>query len=616
MKKNTRMMKKCAGTLGLALAVSLTGAAGMLASESQKDWGSYQIENDGYGYLTANFPAEFTSEYIIIENDVSTSQKADALLLTLTDEEKKEMLKADGYWEGIPRVGIPEIIFYENEDGSQMPAPGMNAVKSSYDPAAASLYGSAAAGSVKASGANAVDASVWTGADYLDEVTEDAVRTALKENGVIADLPSRFCETDPEEMSAEEIDQAVWDLLFQIGQAGYLGMIQVSRDGLAAIDSDAPDVIHLAIFEDAQTDMTALEQISESGAVLLKNENGVLPLDASFEGLAVTADDAAAQDQADGVSVLYVSSQGEALDDEQQNFLTEQLTKAKDGGMQTVLVLAGTEEVDLSEWADDCDSIVEVWQSTENVSETANSLLKGEIVPTGRLAAAWPGDCGQEWTAGYGLSYTEFTCELMAAETASENDEDYGLNVTVKVTNAGERDGAEVVALYLDEEEGMRLAGIQKTGVIPAGESEELVIHISQAGLVSDENGEKTVREGTRTVYAGQYQGDTSVSLETEVKAAKAGVGVEAEAPEEVAAGEAFDVTISTPTDVISLQILDDQGDQYQPVDVMKQNLGDSITFTYTLQMDESGTVNLNVYTMTAQGISEEPLAQLEVVIK
>ncbi|MCD8023541.1 MAG: twin-arginine translocation signal domain-containing protein [Lachnospiraceae bacterium] len=33
---------------------------GVLASEgTEKDWGEYSIENDGYGYMTDNFAAEY-----------------------------------------------------------------------------------------------------------------------------------------------------------------------------------------------------------------------------------------------------------------------------------------------------------------------------------------------------------------------------------------------------------------------------------------------------------------------------------------------------------------------------------------------------------------------------
>lgn len=43
-------------TVSLALAASIAAGA-----ESNKDWGSYNVENNGYGYLTANFPDTFTS---------------------------------------------------------------------------------------------------------------------------------------------------------------------------------------------------------------------------------------------------------------------------------------------------------------------------------------------------------------------------------------------------------------------------------------------------------------------------------------------------------------------------------------------------------------------------
>ncbi|WP_040196180.1 beta-glucosidase [Candidatus Soleaferrea massiliensis] len=93
------------------------------------------IHNDGYGNLTADFPEEYPSDFLVIESDTVIEQKIDALMKTLTDEEKFEMLSADGimgwdtsamdierpygtgYWKGVARLGIPVIRMYDGPMG-------------------------------------------------------------------------------------------------------------------------------------------------------------------------------------------------------------------------------------------------------------------------------------------------------------------------------------------------------------------------------------------------------------------------------------------------------------------------------------------------------------------
>jgi beta-glucosidase len=113
----------------------------------------------------------------------------------------------------------------------------------------------------------------------------------------------------------------------------------------------------------------------------------------------------------------------------------------------------------------------------QNGGEATYSLLFGEISPSGKLAETWPynysdvpfgDDFGKtqneiykesvfvgyryyttvgkktRYPFGYGLSYTSFAYENMTVEeTESE------FHISCDVTNTGERDGAEVVQLYV-----------------------------------------------------------------------------------------------------------------------------------------------------------------------
>ena len=281
-------------------------------------------------------------------------------MLTLNEEEKKELLQADGYWRGIPRVGIPEIVFYEAE--YKTPAPGAESVYASYDEENATAYGKAAAESVKASGANAIvldDLKEGTEKNNVpDEKMETVLENALNKNGVIVGISKKFCEKNVDEMSQEEIDAAVSDILNQIGEAGYFGMVQISRDGKVAVDADAPDVVKLVL--DGEKDLEAEKASAIAGAVLLKNEN-VLPLK-QMEEVQVSSSDAMLEIAEEEANILYVASNEEALSEEQQSFLDEKISAAKAENKKVVFVLATSQAVDVEKWADDCDAILEVWQ--------------------------------------------------------------------------------------------------------------------------------------------------------------------------------------------------------------------------------------------------------------
>lgn len=86
---------------------------------------------------------------------------------------------------------------------------------------------------------------------------------------------------------------------------------------------------------------------------------------------------------------------------------------------------------------------------------------------------------------GYGLSYTDFTWSGVQCRETTE-----GWNVSVRVTNAGNTPGSEVVQVYLqrpfteyDKESGIEkpsaeLVGFARTGLLDAGESETVTVQL------------------------------------------------------------------------------------------------------------------------------------------
>ena len=90
---------------------------------------------------------------------------------------------------------------------------------------------------------------------------------------------------------------------------------------------------------------------------------------------------------------------------------------------------------------------------------------------------------------GYGLSYTKFEWTDF---TMSEPDEDGQIDISVKVTNVGDRAGKDVVQIYAQapylgnvEKSSVVLIGFAKTGNIQKGESETVNITVSLKDLAS-----------------------------------------------------------------------------------------------------------------------------------
>lgn len=162
---------------------------------------------------------------------------------------------------------------------------------------------------------------------------------------------------------------------------------------------------------------------------------------------------------------------------ENQNLLMAELTKT---GKPIVAVLSTGAAVVLP-WREQVDSILLMYLAGQNSGSAVLDLLLGDANPCGKLAETWPlaledtpchgffgnkgnveyresiyvgyryyDKAGKEvaYPFGHGLSYTEFAYSDLKL-SASELGETDTVDVSVTVTNTGDRAGKEVVQLYV-----------------------------------------------------------------------------------------------------------------------------------------------------------------------
>lgn len=195
----------------------------------------------------------------------------------------------------------------------------------------------------------------------------------------------------------------------------------------------------------------------------------------------------------------------------------------------TVVVLHNGSPVECP-WADDVNAVLELYLGGQGVGEAADALLYGDANPSGRLPETFPyklsdnpsylnfpGDGGKvnyaegvfvgyryydkkemevRWPFGHGLSYTTFAYDNFRL-SSSRMDDTAEIVAAVDVTNTGEREGREVVQLYVADRTGTQgrppkeLKGFVKLSLLP-GETKtaEFVVNARSLSWYNEELGD------------------------------------------------------------------------------------------------------------------------------
>ena len=217
-------------------------------------------------------------------------------------------------------------------------------------------------------------------------------------------------------------------------------------------------------------------------------------------------------------------------------------------GKQIVLVLISGNAVELP-WVKQVPAIVQAWYIGSESGEAIADVLSGEVNPSGKLpftfpvkledngahfygTDSYPGDSihetykedilvGYRWhdtkkiapqfAFGHGLSYTTFQYGKPQLSTTSLTDGG-SITLSVDVTNTGNREGKEVVQLYIGDEKCSVLRPLKELKhfekiALNAGETKTVSFTITPEDLQFYDNGWKT-ESGKFTAYIGSSSRD------------------------------------------------------------------------------------------------------------
>jgi beta-glucosidase len=206
-------------------------------------------------------------------------------------------------------------------------------------------------------------------------------------------------------------------------------------------------------------------------------------------------------------------------------------------GTPVVLVVVSGRPYALGDVADRCAAVVQAFFPGEEGARAVAGVLSGRVNPSGHLPVGVPRIAGGQpgtylapplgrrndgisnldpealFPFGHGLSYTAF--ELGDLELSSDRiDPDGSVDVTVTVSNTGDRAGADVVQLYLSDHVAQvtrpvrELVGFARVGLEP-GQSRRVTftVHADRTSFTGADH-RRVVEPGVFTLAAGHSSED------------------------------------------------------------------------------------------------------------
>ena len=205
-------------------------------------------------------------------------------------------------------------------------------------------------------------------------------------------------------------------------------------------------------------------------------------------------------------------------------------------GKPVVVVLIAGSALAVNFAAERASAVLQAWYPGEEGGSALADVLFGDVSPGGRLPVTFPRSLSDVpafedyalrgrtyryleaeplFPFGFGLSYTRFVySQLELSMSEARVAEDLRLELSVTVTNAGERDGDEVVQLYVKDLESSvplphhELRGVERLHLL-AGASRRLAFTLAAKSLsLIDNAGNRLLEPGRFRLFVGGSQPD------------------------------------------------------------------------------------------------------------
>ena len=330
-----------------------------------------------------------------------------------------------------------------------------------------------------------------------------------------------------------------------------------------------------------EKEIAEMEKKDKQAAMFARFMPGSLPAEKLF-----SADELTAQAANADIAVITLGRiSGEFLDRNISNFnlsdserkLVEQVCDVyHKAGKQVVVLLNIGGVIETASWKELPDAILCAWQAGQEGGNSVVDVLSGKQSPSGKFTMTWPVKFSDAYSSknfpidqdpridmtnqgaksanvrnvdyteyeedvyvgyryfdsfevpvsypfGFGLSYTTFEYS-----DAKINQKDDAISVTVTIKNTGEREGKEVVELYISAPDNKaankpakELKAYAKTKTLKAGESETVTLTVKTADRASfdEEASAWVVAEGEYQFLVGASSQDIKATLPAAVKA-------------------------------------------------------------------------------------------------
>ncbi len=212
----------------------------------------------------------------------------------------------------------------------------------------------------------------------------------------------------------------------------------------------------------------------------------------------------------------------------------ELLEKLLASGKPVITVLMNGRPLALGWEAEHLPAILEAWHLGIRMGDAVASALLGDVNPSGKLSSSFPSVTGQcpvyynhpstgrpgskskftsryldaPWDAlfpfGHGLSYTSFAYDDLCVEETAD-----ALEISVKLKNSGDREGTEVVQLYMQDVTASLVRPVKELKdycrvALAAGEEKKISFALPKREMgFYDNNGQYRLESGLFRIYVG-----------------------------------------------------------------------------------------------------------------